>query len=73
MATTKHKTEKPQALAMIISDCSVTEQDCIAEETMLSKLEDIEDYNLAIKRLENYNPADNKSLKEVMAEYGLEV
>jgi hypothetical protein len=59
-------------LKKIVQDRAISEQDFIAE-AVLSKLEDIEDYNLADKRLKNYNSAENKSLKEVMTEYGMEV
>ena len=44
----------------------------LAKQAINEKLEELEDYYLAVDRLKEYDPRDNKSLTEVMAIYGLE-
>jgi predicted DNA-binding protein len=44
----------------------------IIKQAISDKLEELEDYYLAVERLQKYDSRDNKSLKEIMEEYGLE-
>lgn len=44
----------------------------LAKQAINEKLEELEDYYLAVDRLKEYDPKDNRSLSEVMAMYGLE-
>ena len=43
----------------------------LAKVAINEKLEELEDYYLAVDRLKEYDPKDNKSLKDVMAIYDL--
>ena len=44
----------------------------LAKQAINEKMEELEDYYLAIDRLKEYDSKDNKSLTEVMAIYGLD-
>ena len=43
----------------------------LAKTAINEKLEDLEDYYLAVDRLKKYDSKDNKSLEEIMVIYGL--
>lgn len=43
----------------------------LAKQAINEKLEELEDYYLAVDRLKDYDSSKNKSLNEVMAQYDL--
>ena len=56
----------------MLAEKSNLSRDQIIAQAISEKITDLEDYYLAVERLQSYSKSDNKSLKEVMAEYGLD-